>query len=265
MEQKCQVCGMNVWHPARTHSVCYRPLGVSLLMLCLMTLACVPGLKTRFAADTGCKEAATVEGIGAGGYRVTGCGDSRTYVCAKDRVNGNICVAEAERQPAPRWQPPRREKPQPKTEQVGVSRSVSREGYALLEALIPGSTRIRIVAAPARDRENVYFSFIRDADEPYPNPCEVKFVVNGEASAAFDGVSKASDDRQELGIKLPFSTLTVLAKAQRVVGSACGRRFELTSDAVNVIRQLNVRFREELALSGEATTEPVADAPGEAL
>jgi len=57
-----------------------------LLAFALVLLAgCTSRLRVRAANEFGCPESqVTVEGIGAGGYRATGCGQSAVYVCGRD-------------------------------------------------------------------------------------------------------------------------------------------------------------------------------------
>jgi hypothetical protein len=213
-------------------------------------------LLRRFSADTGCREGGSVQGVGAGAYRVSGCGTVREYLCLRDgwgrfrlcRAGDQEATMLASRSP----EPASSGSANGGAAGTGVSRRVHADGYALLEAGIGGSTRVRVVAAPSRDQERVYLSFIRDnSTKAFPPGCEVKFVADGAAVDMPAAKSESQGRRQELGLQLPVASLAQIAKAQRVVGLLCGNRFELSQQGVGVLRELVVRFQEELVLAGE--------------
>jgi hypothetical protein len=199
----------------------------------------------------------------SGGYRAEGCGVTAHFRCfdtpeprdhhrahegdglghaiadvAQLSLDSDTCILEHSE---------RREMPK---HAAAVEKKRSSEGVRLKTRALVHGGHLEAVGMPKKDAEHAILAVhsIRDLGAA---PCQASLFRDGTALSLVQ-VARVSDHEARLALRV--SDLKDLHRAQRLSGSVCGFEFELDAEGQKAASLFEVRFREELARSGAATS-----------
>lgn len=228
-----------------------RSLMVILLIL-LVALSCATyegEVKTRFQNEFECN-LDTVSEMGAGTYRVQGCGHTVTYVCSRSPsyTGGEVaCIKESETQSFESGNLPGKQvekKRNDKGETMIFGKFRTKVGKYRAE--------VRLRGEPSKDSEKIEFDvLIRSFKKRLLSKCELKIVSNGKRVEYIGSEHLETRWDEEIRTIMPLSSLVLFGDGQRVIGRLCDEEFQFTKEAVDIVKEFLIYFEEERALNAD--------------
>jgi hypothetical protein len=221
-------------------------------------------LRRRASVDFECsQEGLQLIKIDSLTFKVTGCGQSGTYVRA---CGGYQCTwvlnSDVKEAPSVAESVATADAKDPPPEEARIDTTRAEDGSTKLKLYMKSYDWTLYFAATPRTDGKIATVVWRIPKTHQKKECEIKLVADGERIAIDEGVKLIERERSyDYQTTMPYDSLLALAKSVRIAGRLCGVEATLTEAQIDKIRELVVRIKEEHAWDEEPernTTEAEA-------